>query len=327
VLLKNSDGEDEGDTVLTEGDDDEETLAEALDDDEEIKSPKKLDDAILRTKAEIKQTEDWIAEQNRLVKKRLAPRLVGEDAADRHDEEEDGEDEPDKDEEEEVYDITRDSFGDRPSLGSDPGHRETPASRERNKHKAKEPRTGTSGSVHVPEDDAVPAPEQTSGNVAIADNASAAPAPRAELYQYYVKGKGLAVSLAQKLKDRYTTWSDDAKSHEVKFTCVFTCPLTGEHFACGSWSNDGAEVADVGKDGIFWYKNKKQAMNAAAAKALDCFSRRECHGKENAPLAQQRCRDAAYLSEEDAPAIPIPPDGIDLPTILIGPGGDSSSSE
>ena len=74
-------------------------------------------------------------------------------------------------------------------------------------------------------------------------------------------------------------------------------------------------------------ENKKQAMNAAAAKALDCFSRRECHGKENALLSQQRCHDAAYLSEEDACAIPIPPDGIDLPTIHIVPGGDLLSSE
>jgi len=146
-------------------------------------------------------------------------------------------------------------------------------------------------------------------------------APRAELHQYYIK-KGLTSAHAQKLKDYFTTWTNGAKSHELKFTCIFTCPMTGEHFACGSWMN-GGEVDHV-EDQIFWYKNKKQAMNAAAAKALDCFSLRECHGTDMTPI--RRCQDAP-VSEEDAPVLPTLPTGIDLPTILIQSGDSSHETQ
>ena len=64
-------------------------------------------------------------------------------------------------------------------------------------------------------------------------------------------------------------------------------------------------------------ENKKQAMNAAAAKALDCFSLRECHETEKVPT--QRCEDAPYLSQEDAPALPTLPEGISLPSEHIQP--------
>ena len=70
-------------------------------------------------------------------------------------------------------------------------------------------------------------------------------------------------------------------------------------------------------------ENKKGAMNAAAAKALDCFSLRECHGTEAAP--GRRCRDAPYPSGGDAPALPTPPAGTGLPTALIR--AEDSSSE
>ena len=46
-------------------------------------------------------------------------------------------------------------------------------------------------------------------------------------------------------------------------------------------------------------ETKKEAMNAAAARALDCFSLRECDGTEIAP--SQRCEDEPYMSKEDAP--------------------------
>ncbi len=54
-------------------------------------------------------------------------------------------------------------------------------------------------------------------------------------------------------------------------------------------------------------------MNAAAAKALDCFSFRDSEG---ARVAVQLCDDAPYFTV-DAPALPMLPDEIMLPTNLI----------
>ena len=48
-------------------------------------------------------------------------------------------------------------------------------------------------------------------------------------------------------------WTNDAKSHELKFTCLFMCPMAGVYFACGSWMNkSGGEVVIV-EDQLFWY--------------------------------------------------------------------------
>ena len=82
-------------------------------------------------------------------------------------------------------------------------------------------------------------------------------APRAELYQYYIE-KGLANEEAQRLKDYFTTWSNDAKSHELKFTSIFTCPITGEHFACGKLKNGGGEV--IVEDKTYWYSKLLSAF-------------------------------------------------------------------
>lgn len=60
-------------------------------------------------------------------------------------------------------------------------------------------------------------------------------------------------------------------------------------------------------------ETKKQAMNAAAAKALDCFSLRNSDGTR---VAAQLCADAPYFPG-DAPTLPMLPDEIMLPTKLI----------
>ena len=54
-------------------------------------------------------------------------------------------------------------------------------------------------------------------------------------------------------------------------------------------------------------------MNAAAARALDCFSLRKCHETEMKPF--QRCEDMPYL-KGCAPDLPSLPDGISLPTLV-----------
>ena len=80
-------------------------------------------------------------------------------------------------------------------------------------------------------------------------------APRAELHQFYIK-KGLSNEQTQTLKSYFTTWTNGAKSHELKFTCIFTCPVTGEHFASGDWRTAGSgtdEMFEVPSCQTYWY--------------------------------------------------------------------------
>jgi hypothetical protein len=130
--------------------------------------------------------------------------------------------------------------------------------------------------------------------------------PRGELYQQYIV-RGFTTEQAQKLNDYYTTWTI-GPSHEMKFTSVFTCPMSGEHFASGMWNGNG-EVWG----GHVWYKNKKQSMNAAAAKVLDCFSFR----KNDSDSSLRRCDDEPYF-EDETPSFSLPPNVV-LPTELIQP--------
>mmetsp|Transcript_21305 Transcript_21305/g.38564 ORF Transcript_21305/g.38564 Transcript_21305/m.38564 type:complete len:443 (+) Transcript_21305:146-1474(+) len=135
-------------------------------------------------------------------------------------------------------------------------------------------------------------------------------APLAELNQKYVSDGLLKQDQVQKLKKFYTTWPNGDNSN-TKHTCIFTCPVTGEHFAAGNWDNEkGVTIVD----GVCWYNLKKVAMNAAAARALDCFSLRRCHGTEKAPF--QRCLDSPYLSSPagNAPKLPELSSGVVLPT-------------
>jgi hypothetical protein len=156
-------------------------------------------------------------------------------------------------------------------------------------------------------------------------------APCAELQQTLVN-EGFIGSL----RDYYTLWENGQKSPEKRFTCIFTCPYldggsTGslrnyytswEHFAAGNMRKDAFNqmtnsVTIIGE--ICWYNTKKLAMNAAAAKALDCFSLRRCHGTDKTP--HQRCEEPPYLSLEDAPRLS------DLPPGVVLPGPESEGHE
>lgn len=260
--------------------------------------------------------------------------------------------------EEEAYDITRHAFPDRPSLAAAPGHHEFPSRSERREKlrmstamqestaplqesmQQQEQPAATSATVEeIPVEDTVPSSLTAARQE---DSPATLLAPRAELYQFYMKERGYTnEQAAQMLKDYFTTWTNGAKSHELKFTCVFTCPSTGEHFACGDWRtiHDGEMEAELSED-TYWYskfliikerlhslfslkadmrhvfscpkETKKQAMNAAAARALDCFSFRDTGEAQRC-----RCRDEPYPSEDDAPTLPTPPSGASLPTELL----------
>ena len=68
--------------------------------------------------------------------------------------------------------------------------------------------------------------------------------PSSELYQTFntdgYKGD---------LNEYYTFW-DNGIQHDKKFTCIFTSPLTGEHFACGRLENVKGGIAVIGS--TYW---------------------------------------------------------------------------
>jgi hypothetical protein len=76
--------------------------------------------------------------------------------------------------------------------------------------------------------------------------------PVAELNQTYAS-RGLTSAQIQLLKKQYYTVIDNNEvPHQKLFTAIFTCPLTGEHFASGELgspaSGDAVKVGD-----IYWY--------------------------------------------------------------------------
>lgn len=163
--------------------------------------------------------------------------------------------------------------------------------------------------------------------------------PLGELHQLYVN-RGMSSKQMQQLDKYYTVWENGAKSPYTLYTSVFTCPMSGEHFACGNWNNDKGVVV---KDQINWFskclcvlqlshlpsphltlsqqttclETKKDAKRAAAARALDCFSFRRCDGTDKRSF--RRCVDAPYAGKEEAPRLATLPLGVHLPTkLLIG---------
>mmetsp|Transcript_23026 Transcript_23026/g.49842 ORF Transcript_23026/g.49842 Transcript_23026/m.49842 type:complete len:514 (-) Transcript_23026:67-1608(-) len=148
-------------------------------------------------------------------------------------------------------------------------------------------------------------------------------APCGELNQKYTN-EGLTQAQAHSLKNYYTIWDNGKNSPHTRFTCIFTCPVTGEHFAAGNWENEKGVTIVTIIDEVCWYTTKKIAKIAAAARALDCFSLRRCHGTKKSPFP--RCIDSPYLSAGNAPKLP------DLPSVVVLPipfshGGDGKQQD
>ncbi|KAL3781907.1 hypothetical protein HJC23_004092 [Cyclotella cryptica] len=131
--------------------------------------------------------------------------------------------------------------------------------------------------------------------------------PKQELNEYYTR-LGLGPSQISQLRKYYVTWSSRFPK-EVRYTSSFTCPLTLETFVCGHIPEKHGGV--LVHESLFWFKSKQLATDAAAAKALDCFAFRECHGSDEKP--DVRCLDLPYL-KENAPPMPALPDGVIFPT-------------
>jgi hypothetical protein len=125
--------------------------------------------------------------------------------------------------------------------------------------------------------------------------------PTQKLHEEYSKRFKL-----QGIKDHYLCWDDGGKSHDLRFTCIFVCPRNGELFASGSYGEEGSTSTTTdATTTTIWYKTKKLAEQAAAARAYDCLEFRYSTG---AATRSQFLKGAPY-TPGCGPALPsIPPE-------------------
>ena len=115
--------------------------------------------------------------------------------------------------------------------------------------------------------------------------------PKSELYVLYGQRHGRVLKTGD-----YITWNDNGPPHNLRFTSVFVCPVTGEAFRSGTYGS-AVEM----KNGLCWYVSKKMAEHGAAARAYDCLSFREArHGEAYYYLGD----DEPYPKEARRPVTP-----------------------
>ncbi|CAJ1968812.1 unnamed protein product [Cylindrotheca closterium] len=88
--------------------------------------------------------------------------------------------------------------------------------------------------------------------------------PKAVLYSLYGKRK------TQIPNKQYLTWNNGARTHELKFSAIFVCPISREVFLAGRY---GSFYQQDGS--IIWYNKKSLAEHAVAARAYDCYMLRD----------------------------------------------------
>mmetsp|Transcript_16688 Transcript_16688/g.24992 ORF Transcript_16688/g.24992 Transcript_16688/m.24992 type:complete len:255 (-) Transcript_16688:42-806(-) len=110
----------------------------------------------------------------------------------------------------------------------------------------------------------------------------------------------------------FVTWDFGGGSdHEKYWTSIFTSPASQEKFMSGiliSKPNKTKITQEKAKEGIqevtiVWYKKKKEAEHAAAARALDCLSYREGMNQRN--MCYNLCQEHPYKKGEGDILLPI----------------------
>ena len=73
-------------------------------------------------------------------------------------------------------------------------------------------------------------------------------------------------------QDHYFTWHNNGPPHELKWTSVFVCPITGEFFWSGRFGDARYYNVTIRDDGsiVVWYTKKTLAEHGAAARCYDC---------------------------------------------------------
>jgi len=133
------------------------------------------------------------------------------------------------------------------------------------------------------------------------------PSPKAQLQQYY-QDRFLVFESIGKYFYSFDNGDDQHQLH----TSVFINPTNGtERFGCGRYGGNGQspsyETTLEDADGrgtsveVVWYKRKKDAEHAAAARALDCIRLRD----SDPSLYPKLCSETPYLDMDEAPLLPL----------------------
>lgn len=154
-------------------------------------------------------------------------------------------------------------------------------------------------------------PRQTPQPTAMSQTANAImslAAPKAELYQFY----GRKPRRQQLSNEDYLVWNNGGKPHELKFTCIFHCPLTGECFPAGRFGDPRFYVVEQMRNHagqtveVIWYTKKTLAEHGAACRTMDCLQYREALNTGQIvpnPLGS----DKAYTRDVAPDLPPVPP--------------------
>lgn len=132
-------------------------------------------------------------------------------------------------------------------------------------------------------------------------------APKAELLSWYSQ-KPRSVQITNEC---YITWNNGGMPHELRFTSVFVCPLSGELFLSGRYGDPESYDIDPVTN-IVWYKSKKTAEHGAASRAFDCQSYRQhfCTSASNTNSAhlgsEKPYLEAKMADKHDHTSLPPP---------------------
>lgn len=155
-----------------------------------------------------------------------------------------------------------------------------------------------------------PAPTMLPPPPVTATQAAPPAVPKAILYQFY----GKKPRRKQLSNDDYFAWNNGGKPHELKFTAIFQCPLTGECFPSGRYgdprfyevkvvqNNYGADVEQL------WYTKKAFAEHGAAARCHDCLLYREAlvQGDHVVNSLVRMGTDPPYVKDDSRPMPAMP---------------------
>ena len=137
--------------------------------------------------------------------------------------------------------------------------------------------------------------------------------PKAALYTYY----GKKPRRTQIGNDDYFSWNNGGKPHEIKYTAIFQCPITGECFPSGRWGESNTYISRTIRNGrgedaeMIWFSKKTTAEHAAAAKCYDCLMYRQAlqDGQDPKSLVMHRLStDDPYTLPNAPPLPPVPAD-------------------
>eukprot|EP01083_Nonionella_stella_P040767 110532_1 len=120
-----------------------------------------------------------------------------------------------------------------------------------------------------------------------------------DLHRMY---KGLADSSIEGFnKQNFTYYVIELKGEsgfkQILYSSVFTCPITSRHFPSGQLGKS-KEI-----QGSFYYKTRRRAMQAAAAKAIDCLS---MNGHNPSEVMYHRCCEVPFMLPSGPPLPPLP---------------------